>query len=402
MSKIYLDHAATTYLDPRVFEVMKSHMLEDDFGNPSSFHSAGKHAKEAVDEARAKVARILNCRSIEIIFTSGGTESNNLAILGLYSAHKDRGNHLISNTIEHHSVLHPLEYLEKKQGARVTLLDVDKYGQVQVDKILSALTPETLLVSVMYANNEIGTINHLHEIAKTIHDFRQGLGRKQSEPPFFHTDACQAAGALDLDVKKLGIDLMTINSAKIYGPKGVGALYVKGGIKLQPLIFGGGQESGLRGGTENIPGVVGFSTALELAQAEKNDENMRLCALRDYAVRELLKIPKSRLNGHPIERLPNNINISFLDIEGEAMILYLDADGIYTSTGSACTSGSLDPSHVILGIGLPYEAAHGSLRLSLGRKTTRDDIDRVLQALPGIVEKLRSISPVRVEMKHYR
>lgn len=401
MREIYLDHAATTYLDPRVLEVMKPLMLEAGFGNPSSFHSAGKRAKEAADEVRETIARILNCKATEIIFTSGGTESNNLAIFGIFQAHKNRGNHLISNTIEHHSVLQPLEYLEKKQGARVTLLEVDKFGQMQPEKILSALTPETVLVSVMYANNEIGTINHIGEIGRIIHNYRESLGRKTTEPPFFHTDACQAAGACDLDVKKLGVDLVTINSAKIYGPKGVGALYIRQGIKLEPLIFGGGQEFGLRGGTENVSGLVGFARALELAQTEKNQENARLAELRDYAIREMLKMPKSKLNGHPIERLPNNINISFLDIEGEALTLYLDAHGIYTSTGSACTSGSLDPSHVILGIGLPYEAAHGSLRLTLGRKTTKEDIDYVLQILPEIVEKLRSISPVRVEMKHY-
>lgn len=401
MREFYLDHAATTYLDPRVFEAMKPLMLEAGFGNPSSFHSAGKRAKEAVDGARDKVARILNCKATEIIFTSGGTESNNLAILGIYRAHHNRGNHLISNTIEHHSVLQPLEYLEKKHEARVTLLEVDKFGQVQPEKILSALTPETVLVSVMYANNEIGTINRIGEIGRIIHNYGESLSRKPSEPPFFHTDACQAAGARDLDVKKLGVDLMTINSAKIYGPKGVGALYVRQGIKLEPLIFGGGQEFGLRGGTENVPSLVGFAQALELSQTEKDKENARLTELRDYAIREMLKMPKSKLNGHPTERLPNNINISFLDIEGEALTLYLDAHGIYTSTGSACTSGSLDPSHVILGIGLPYEAAHGSLRLTLGRKITKEDIDYVLQILPGIVSKLRSISPVRVEMKHY-
>lgn len=401
MREIYLDHAATTYLDPRVLQAMRPLMLEASFGNPSSFHSAGKRAKEAVDEARAKVARILNCKATEVIFTSGGTESNNLAIFGIFHAHKKRGNHIISNTIEHHSILHTLEYLEKKQGAQITLLEVDKFGQMQPEKILSALTPETMLVSVMYANNEIGTINRISEIGRIVHNYRQGLGRKLTEPPFFHTDACQVAGVGDLDVGKLSVDLMTINSAKIYGPKGVGALYIRQGIKVEPLIFGGGQEFGLRGGTENVPGIVGFAHTLELAQTEKNQENARLTQLRDYAICEMLKIPKSKLNGHPIERLPNNINISFLDIEGEALTLYLDAHGIYTSTGSACTSGSLDPSHVILGIGLPYEAAHGSLRLTLGRKTTKEDIDYVLQVLPGIVEKLRSISPVRVEMRHY-
>jgi cysteine desulfurase len=380
---------------------MKPYLASEDFGNPSSFHSVGKSAKEAVDEARARLAKILNCKSGELVFTSGGTEANNLSILGIYRAYKNRGNHIVTNTIEHHSVLHAVEHLLKKEGAKATYLKVDKYGQVKLDELQASLTLETVLVSVMYANNEIGTINKIQEIGRIIQNYKSITGRKPSEPPFFHTDACQAAGACELDVSKLGVDLMTINSAKIYGPKGVGILYIRQGVRPEPLIFGGGQESGLRGGTENVPGIVGFVKALELAQAEKESENARLSELRDYIIRELLKIPKSRLNGHPVERLPNNINISFLDIEGEAMILYLDAHGVYTSTGSACTSGSLDPSHVILGIGLPYEAAHGSLRLTLGKKTTKEDIDYVLDILPGIVQKLRSISPIRVEMKHY-
>lgn len=402
MKEIYLDHAATTYVDERVLEAMKPYMIGASFGNPSSFHSIGKRAKEAVDEARERIAKILNCKSVEIIFTSGGTEANNLAILGVYRAYKTKGNTLISNTIEHHSVLEPLKHLEKKMGANVILLKVDKYGKVNPAELVSALTVDTLLVSAMYANNEIGTINPIAEIGKLLKNFKEKLGRGANEPPFFHTDVCQAAGALEMDVKKLGVDLMTINSAKIYGPRGVGALYIRQGVRPEPLIFGGGQESGLRGGTENAAGIVGFARALEIAQAEKNSENARLRELRDYAIREMLKIPKSRLNGHPTDRLPNNVNISFLDTEGEAMVLYLDAKGVYASTGSACASGSLDPSHVILGIGMPYEAAHGSLRLTLGRKTTKEDMDYVLGVLSGIVEKLRSISPVRVEMKHYQ
>lgn len=401
MRSIYLDHAATTPIDPRVLEAMKPYLEGDGYGNPSSFHSMGKMAKEAVDESRASIAKILNCRAEEIIFTSGGTESDNFAILGTYRAYKSKGNHVITNAIEHHAVLNTVEHLGKKEGAETTIMKVDGFGMVKLDELEVALRPETLLVSVMYANNEIGTINPIPEIAKMLKKYKEKLGRKSTDYPYFHTDACQASGACDLDVKKLGVDLMTLNGSKIYGPKGVGLLYIRQGLRPEPLIFGGGQEFGLRGGTENVSLIVGFAKALELAQEEKEEENVRLTKLRDYAIQELLKIPKSRLNGHPIERLPNNINISFLDIEGEAMILYLDAKGIYTSTGSACTSGSLDPSHVIVGIGLPYEAAHGSLRLSMGKKTTKEDIDYVIEVLPGIVEKLRSISPVRVEMKHY-
>lgn len=405
MREVYLDHAATTYLDQRVKEAMEPYWGTE-FGNPSSLYRAGRKAKEALDNARQTVARFLNCRPEEIIFTGGGTEAINLAIFGIAHFYSNilknvgmsRG-HLVTSKIEHHAVLHSMQALGK-EGFDVTYLDVDEYGMVKPEDVKKALRPDTILVSIMYANNEIGTIEPIAEIGKIVRQVREERKASNNQTPiFFHTDACQAAGALDINVEKLGVDLLAINGSKIYGPKGVGCLYVRRGVRLQPLIYGGGQENNLRSGTENVPGIAGLAKALELAQAEREKENARLSELRDYLIQRILKeIPKTVLNGHAADRLPNNVNISVLDIEGEAMILYLDAKGIYISTGSACTSTTLDPSHVILALGRPYEYAHGSLRFTLGRRTTKEDLDYVMEVLPAVVEKLRVISPVRMEV----
>lgn len=373
--------------------------ITTDFGNPSSFHTLGKTAKDALEDARARIAGVLNARPDEIIFTSGGTESDNLAILGFARKHQAHGKHIVSNKAEHPAVLEALDHLERNEGFEVTYVELDKFGQVDPAKVREAIRPDTTLVSVMYANNEIGTVNDVKKIAGVVRKYRE---QNKSAYPLFHTDACQAVGALEVDVQKLGVDMMTVNSSKIYGPKGVGALYVKRGTKLQPLQFGGHQEGGKRPGTENIIGIIGFAKAIEIANAEREDYVKRLSPLRDKLIEGIKScIPKTRLNGHSEKRLPNNVNVSIMDIEGEALLLYLDAQGVYASTGSACTSASLDPSHVILALGLPYEVAHGSIRFTLGRSTTEEDIDYVLDVLPPLVEKLRKISPVRVDEKYY-
>ncbi len=397
MRQVYLDHAATTPLDPRVCEAMLPY-LGQVCGNPSSFHSMGKQAKDAIDDARERIARLLGARADEILFTSGGTESDNLAILGFARANAGKGKHLITTTFEHHAVLEAMIHLEKKEGFEVTYVSVGKDGLVDPEDVMKAIRPDTILVSVMLANNEIGTIQPIADIGNRIQKLR---GTNQT--PVFHTDACQAAGTLELDVQKLHVDMLTLNGPKIYGPKGVGALYVKRGLKLQPLQFGGSQERAIRPGTENVAGIMGLAKAFELAQAERLAEAQRLLPLRDKLMDGILtRIPKTRLNGDREKRLPNNVNISIMDLEGEALILYLDAAGIYASTGSACTSASLDPSHVILALGMPYEVAHGSIRFTLGHATTEEDIDYVLQTLPPLVEKLRSLSPVRVDEKYFQ
>jgi cysteine desulfurase len=399
MKDVYLDHAATSYVDPRVLEAMLPYFSEN-FANPSSFHTPGMRAKNAVTESRLAIAKLLNAREEEIVFTSGGTESNNLALVGVIRANKAKGKHVITTAIEHHSVLETLMHYQKTGEIELTILPVDKFGQVSVKDVEAALRPDTILVSIMYANNEIGTIQPIADIGRAILKWRKAQ-TVPSAYPYFHTDACQASGALDLDVEKLHVDLMTINGSKIYGPKGIAILYVRRGTKIEPMIRGGGQERNVRSGTENVPGIVGFATALSLAQSEKEAENARLTKLRDKLTEGLLKIPKTRLNGHSTERLPNSVNISFLDIEGEAAVLYLDAEGIYVSTGSACASTSLDPSHVILATGLSYEGAHGSMRFTLGKRTTEEDIDRVIAVMPGVVEKLRHMSPVNLDMKYF-
>ena len=332
-----------------------------------------------------------DCKDKEIIFTAGGTESINLALKGLVKAMKNNGNHIITTKAEHHAVLHSCEFLEK-EGYEVTFLPVGKDGIVDPKDVEAAITDKTILVSIMYANNEIGTINPVKEIGAIC----------QNKKVLFHSDACQAAGALDVNVEELNVDLLSINGSKLYGPKGVGALFVKQGTQLKPVIHGGGQERDLRSGTEDVPAIRGLAKALELAQEEKETENARLTELRDYLIENILKIvPKTRLNGHPTKRLPNNVNISFMDIEGEALILYLNEYGICVSTGSACTSKTLDPSHVILALGMPYETAHGSVRFTLGKSSTQEGMDHVIKVLPDVIKKLRAISRVNVRPELY-
>jgi len=394
MRKIYLDNAATTHLDARVKKAMAPYMGPV-FGNPSSFHSMGKEADNAIEEARKSVTNNLNCRPHEIVFCSGGTESDNLAILGAARANREAGDHIMTTKIEHHAVLEPFHHLEKEEDFKVSYIGVGKNGIVNPKEIEKALTKKTILVSVMMANNEIGTIQPIAEIGKIILKWRK---KNKTKYPLFHTDACQAAGALELNVEKLHVDLLTLNGSKIYGPKGVGVLYVRNFTKVAPLVFGGGQERGLRPGTENVAGIVGLAKAFELAQKEKEKESKRLIKLRDYFIASILKkVPDSCLNGDAKLRLPNNINISFLNVEGEAMILYLDAKGIYVSSGSACTSRTLDPSHVLLAAGVPAEAAHASVRFTLGKKTTKADLDYVLRVLPLLVKKLREMSPTKFQ-----
>ncbi len=393
MKEIYLDNAATTKVRPEVKEEMLKY-FDVVYGNPGSFHGIGLDAKDSIENARERVSKILNCKPKEIVFTGGGTESINFALKGFVKAMKKSGkekNHIITTKSEHHAVLETCEYLEKFEDCEVTYLEVDEYGMVDPKNVEAAIKDNTILITIMYANNEIGTINPVEEIGE--------IARKNNI--YFHTDACQAAGYCDLDVEKLNVDMMTVNASKLYGPKGVGLLYIKQGIQLVPLIHGGGQERNLRSGTENVSGIMGFAMAFELAQEEKEEETARLSKLRDKLVNEILEIvQKTFLNGHPIKRLPNNANVTVLDVEGEALTLYLNEYGIYTSTGSACTSQTLDPSHVVIATGLPYEAAHGSIRFTLGRETTEADVDKVLEVLPGIVKILRQISPVNVDATH--
>lgn len=407
MKEIYLDHAATTPLDPRVKMAMEPYW-EEEFGNPSSLYREGRRAKEALDQARSTIAGILNARPEEIIFTGGGTEAINLALFGVaamyglkqpFDAAQGTRGHIITSAVEHHAVLHALQAL-KKDGFEITELPVDTDGFVTADEVRRAVRPDTILISIMYANNEIGTIEPIAGIGAVVKEIKkERIASGNKTPLLFHTDACQAAGALEMNVEKLGVDLLAMNGSKLYGPKGVGCLYIRKGVRLKPILYGGGQEANLRSGTENVPGIVGLAKAFEIAHSEREHENTRLIKLRDYFIKRLTsEIPKVVLNGHPRERLPNNVNVSVLDIEGEAVILYLDAKGISISTGSACTSTTLDPSHVILAIGRPYEYAHGSLRFTLGRSTTKEDLDYVMEVFPSIVEKLRQISPIRMEV----
>ena len=390
MEEIYLDHAATTYVREEVLQAMSRYYAEE-FGNPGSFHTIGLRAKEALAEARQKIMKLLNAaKEQEIIFTGSGTESINMAIQGIARANKAKGKHIITSKIEHEAVLETCQYLEKQEGFEVTYLDVDKYGQVNPETLKRDIRNDTILISIMYANNEMGTIQKIQELAEIA----------KQHKVYFHTDACQAGGSLDINVQNLGVDLLTLNGSKIYGPKGVGLLYVRQGVKIHPLIHGGGQENRMRSGTENVPSIIGFAMALELAQAEREQENERLLKLRTKLIDGIKeKVPKIMLNGHPTERLANNANIAILDVEGEAMMLYLNEHGICTSSGSACTSLSLDPSHVILAMGLPYEVAHGTLRFTLGKRTTEEHINKLLEVLPGIVESLRKISPVNLTLE---
>lgn len=396
MKEIYLDHAATTPLDPRVKAAMEPYG-DIIYGNPSALYRQGRLAKDAVDRSRKTVAEIIGSRPDDIVFTAGGTEADNIAIFGV--ARMFPGSHLITTAFEHHAGLRSFEALSR-EGWTVTHLPVGEEGIVDPDALAAAIRPDTALASVMCANNEIGTIQPIAEIGRRLKaERRKRAAEKNALPMYFHCDASQAAGFLDLNVERLGVDLMSLNGGKIYGPKGSGCLYVRSGTRLKPMFQGGGQERNLRSGTENVPGIVGFATALAIADAARAAESRRLTELRDYFIRRLTaEIPKTVLNGHATERLPNNVNVSILDVEGEAVILYLDAKGIAISTGSACTSTTLDPSHVILALGKPYEYAHSSLRFTLGRSTTKEDLDYVMRVLPGIIKKLRQISPIRMEI----
>lgn len=381
MPRIYLDYAATTPVRKEVIETMLP-FFDKKFGNASSIHSFGQEARTALEEARSKLARSIGCDVSEIIFTSGGTESDNMAIKGIAMANRKRGNHIITLGIEHHAVLHTCKWLEKN-GFEVTYLPVDQYGFVNPNEVEAAIKKETILVSIMHANNEIGTIEPIEKIAEIC----------KSWNVYFHTDAVQSFGKIPINLRN--IDLISLSSHKICGPKGVGALFVRKGTEIEPILHGGGHEKGYRSGTENVAGIVGFAKAAELAVKEMPKESSRLSKLRDKLIREVLKIENSRLNGHPIKRLPNNANFSFDFIEGESLLLSLNDKGIAASTGSACSSKSLEPSHVLMAIGLKHEQAHGSLRLTVGKYTTESDIDYVCKVLPEIVEKLRRISPFK-------
>lgn len=396
MKTIYVDHAATTPVDPDVGKEMRP-FFADRFANPSSLHSAGLEAQRAVSDARKRIADILNAHEDEIIFCSGGTESDNLAVQGVVRAAGSvrgapRTPHVITSAIEHPAVREPLKHLAEHGEVDLTILPVDEFGRIDPKQVTKALNENTVLVSLMYANNEIGTIEPIAEIGREILKWRK---ERTTAYPYFHTDACQAVGYLEVDVEKLHVDLLTVNGSKMYGPKGTGVLFVRRKLKLEPIVYGGGQERGLRSGTLNVPGIVGLAKAFEIAQARKERESERLTALRDQLIVGLLQIPKTRLNGHPCERLPNNVNVSFFGAEGEAMVLYLDAKGIQVSTGSACASAKLDASHVIRALGVPSESAHGSVRFSLGRSTTKRDIETVLAVVPGVVKKLRRMSSVK-------
>ena len=380
---VYMDHSATTYVRKEVLEAMIPYYTEF-FGNPSSIYSITRVTKKAIDTAREKVAKALGAEPDEIYFTSGGSESDNWAIKGIAWANRKKGNHIITSSIEHHAVLHTCQYLEK-EGFTVTYLPVDQYGLVDPADLEKAITDQTILVTIMYANNEIGTIEPVAELG--------AIARKHKIP--FHTDAVQVIGNVPVDVKAQNIDLLSLSAHKFYGPKGVGDLYIRKGTKIDNLIHGGGQERRRRAGTENIAGIVGLGKAIELATADIEGHNRKILALRDRLMKGILDtIPDSHLNGHPEKRLPGNINISFKFIEGEGILLWLDDEGICASTGSACTSGSLEPSHVLLATGLPVEISHGSLRLTLGNVNTDADVDFVLEVLPKVVSRLREMSPL--------
>ena len=383
MKRIYLDNAATTPTDPRVVQAMLPYFTEV-YGNPSSLHAFGQGAKHAVEEARRIVAVFIGAKPEEVIFTSGGTESNNFTIKGVALAMREKGNHIITSKIEHHAVLEPCHFLEK-QGFKVTIIPVDEYGLVDPADVKKAITGKTILISIMHANNEIGTIEPIAEIGK--------LAR--SKGVYFHADAVQTLGHLPINVDELNIDILSASGHKLYGPKGVGILYVRKGVRMLPFMHGGDHEQGRRASTHNVPGIVGFGKAVELAEEEMGKEIEKLTFLRDKLIKGIFnKVEFTRLNGHSTRRLPNNVNVSISYVEGESMLLNLDMEGIACSTGSACTSSSLEPSHVLSAIGLSHELAHGSLRFSLGRQTSEDDIDYVLGVMPGIVGKLRSMSPL--------
>lgn len=382
MNRVYMDNAATTPVSPAVLEKMLPYFSEC-YGNANSIHSTGLDARKALNAARKKVAAALNCNPEEVYFTSGGSESDNWALKGVAFANRKKGNHIITSAIEHHAILHTCEWLEK-QGFEITYVPVDADGLVNPADVEAAITDKTILISIMAANNEIGTIEPIEEIAKIAH----------AHHVLFHTDAVQAIGAIPVDVRAIGCDLLSLSGHKFHGPKGVGALYIKQGTRIDNLIHGGAQERGRRASTENVAGIVGMAEAIELATANIPEKAARISALRDQLIDGLTTLPYVRLNGHRTKRLPGNVNVSVRFIEGESLLLRLDLAGVAASSGSACTSGSLDPSHVLLAIGLPHEIAHGSLRLSLSDTTTKEEVDYVLSVLPGIIEYLRDMSPL--------
>lgn len=383
MRKVYLDNAATTALSPKVLEQMMPY-LTTIYGNPSSPHSFGQEARRGVEHARDQVAKALNALPEEIIFTGCGTESDNTVLFGVAERYKSKGNHIITTNVEHHAILHTCETLEKR-GIEVTYLPVDENGMVTAEQVANAITDKTILVSIMFANNEVGTIMPIAEIGKVCRE--RGV--------LFHTDAVQAVGHVPIDVKVMNIDMLSMSAHKFHGPKGVGALYMKKGIRLPAYVMGGAQERNRRAGTENVAGVVGLGAAIELATQNLEESAARMTKLRDKLIAGIAeRIPEVKLNGHPTLRLPNNVNYSIKYIEGESILLMLDMNGIAASSGSACTSGSLDPSHVLLALGLSHEVAHGSVRLTLSDETTEEDIDYVLEVLPKVAERLRAMSPL--------
>jgi cysteine desulfurase len=385
MKRIYLDHAATTPIDPQVYEVMTK-VLSEEYGNPSSIYSEGRSVKKYVEAAREQLAKAINADIREIYFTGSGSEADNWAIKGVAMKNRAKGNHIITTQIEHHAILHTCEYLEKN-GFEVTYLPVDEFGLISLDDLKAAIRKETILVSIMFANNEIGTIEPIKEIGEIVKE--KGI--------IFHTDAVQAFGNVPIDVKDLNVDLLSVSAHKIYGPKGMGALFIRKGVLIDNLIHGGAQERKKRAGTENTAGIAAFGKAAELAVTNLEENSKHLQTLRDMLIEGVMaKIPQVRLNGHPIKRLPGNVSFCFDYIEGESILLSLDLAGIAASSGSACTSGSLDPSHVLLAIGLPAGVAHGSLRLTIGKHTSQEDIEYVIEQLVVIIERLRKMSPIDV------
>ena len=383
MKRIYLDYAATTPIHPVVLRAMSPYFTQA-FGNPSSLHFFGQEAKAGVEEARQKLASLIGAQGEEIVFTSGGTEADNFAIRGVAYANERRGNHIITTALEHHAVLETCKFLEER-GFKVTYLPVDGHGLVDPEDVKRAVTDKTILISVMHANNEVGTIEPIAEIGAIARE--RGI--------YFHSDAVQTAGHMPINVNDLCVDLLAMSAHKLYGPKGVGALYIRKGTRIAPFMRGGEQERRRRPSTENVPGIVGFGKAAEIAQEEMSEEARHLTLLRDKLIRGLFeRIARIHLNGHPSQRLPNNVNVSIDSVEGESMLLHLDLEGVAVSTGSACSSSNLKPSHVLLALGLSHELAHGSLRFSLGRETAEEDIEHVLKVLPSIVSKLRSMSPL--------
>ncbi|MBQ4086949.1 MAG: cysteine desulfurase NifS [Clostridia bacterium] len=386
---IYLDNSATTPLHPEVLQAMMPYFTEE-YGNPSSIYGLGQSAKEAVESARVQVAEAIGAKPTEIYFTGCGSEADNWAIKGIAKAREKKGKHIISSAIEHHAVLHTLESLEK-QGFEVTYLPVDSDGKVSPESVKAAIRPDTILITIMMANNEIGTIEPIAEIGAIAKE--HGV--------VFHTDAVQAVGSVPVNVAEMSIDMLSMSAHKFRGPKGIGALYVKNGIRPEIFMHGGAQERARRAGTENVASIVGMGKAISLATGALSEKMQKISALRDYLIAGIQeKIPYIKLNGHPTDRLPGNVNFSFQFIEGESLLLLLDLNGVAASSGSACTSGSLDPSHVLLALGLPHEIAHGSLRLSIGEQNTKEEIDKVLELLPNIVQRLRDMSPLYEQVKN--